>query len=134
MASLREAMDRMFEETILPSRFIEAPAMIAFPVDVIEKEDAYEVKASLPGIKPEDVDITVTGNTVTIRGERKEEHEEKRANYLMRERRFGTCSRSITLPTAADAEHAQARFEHGILTLTIPKLAEAKAKHIKVQA
>jgi HSP20 family protein len=103
----------------------------AIPMDVESREDAFVINALLPGIKPEDVDIQIEGETVTIQGEIKLEEGEKTA-WLLRERPRGSFSRSLELPTGLDAEKAKASFENGILTLSIPKSPEARPKTIKV--
>jgi HSP20 family protein len=95
--------------------------------------DEVVIKASLPGVKPEDVDITVSGDTVTIKGETKTEEEIKREDYLYQERRYGVFSRSVRLPGSMQMDKAEAVFENGVLKLTIPKAEEAKPKSIKVQ-
>jgi HSP20 family protein len=107
------------------------------PVDVFQTEEAIVVKASLPGVKPDDVDISVTGDMLTIRGEVKEEHEETDGNgkrYQIRERRYSRFSRSLTLPSTVDASKAEAEIEDGIVTLTIPKAEESKPRQITVKA
>ena len=90
------------------------------------------VTASLPGIKPEDVQTTVLGDTLTIRGESKAESEQKGQNWLLRERRFGSFQRSVNLGTPINADKASAQFEHGVLTLTLPKSEQARPKQIKL--
>ncbi len=129
---LMRAMDRMLDEMFVPSSLF-GWGRVGPAVDMYETDDAYVVKASLPGIKPEDIEITVVGDTVTIKGEVKaEEHEEKR-NYIYRERRTGRFMRSLTLPGVV-TEDAKAEFDNGVLTLTLPKPEERKAKRIKVKA
>lgn len=102
------------------------------PLDVSETDDAYEVEAALPGVKPEDVEIQVHGDTVTIKGEVKEEAGENGKSWLRRERRYGVFARSFTLPTDVDPDKATADFENGLLSLTLPKSEAARPKTIKV--
>jgi HSP20 family protein len=90
------------------------------------------VKASLPGVKPEDVEITIHGDTLTIRGEVKAEEERKGERWHLRERRFGSFQRSLSLATPVNSDQAQAHFEHGVLTLTLPKSEAAKPRQIKI--
>ena len=135
MASLRSAFDRMFDEgRPLRSLVGEGNGTSFFPVDVFETGDEIVVKASLPGVKPEDIDISVHGDVLTIKGESKEETEEKAQNWYRHERRYGAAMRQISLPGEVSAEKAQATFEDGVLRLTLPKSESAKPKTIKVQA
>jgi HSP20 family protein len=92
------------------------------------------MKAALPGLKPEDVNIDITGETLTIKGEGKAEQEVKRKDYLYQGRRYGAFSRSVVLPSGLKPDKAEATMEDGILTLTIPKAEEVKPKAIKVKA
>ena len=133
--TLREAMDRLFEESFVgrhPREWV-AAAEGTLAVDMYETEDAAVVKTAVPGIKPEDIDITISGNTLTISGETTEEEEVKEEHYIRRERRLGSFSRSVVLPESLKPDDAEASFEDGILTLTIPKAPEAKPKVIKVK-
>ncbi len=134
MAELRATMDRLLNETRhLPLVNAEETVWM-LPLDVSENEDAYIVKASIPGVNPDDIDITLVDNVLTIKAEIKEEKDIEEAKYHLRERRFGVFSRSITLPTAVDADKVEAVYEHGVLTLTIPKAEEVKARKIEVHA
>ncbi len=134
MAELRATMERLLNETRnLP--LVDAEETVwMLPLDVSENEDAYIVKASIPGVNPDDIDITLVDNVLTIKAEIKEEKDIEEAKYHLRERRFGVFSRSITLPTAVDADKVEAVYEHGVLTLTIPKAEEVKARKIEVHA
>jgi HSP20 family protein len=109
-----------------------AAGVLALPLDVAENENEFVVKASLPGVKPEDVQITVHGDTLTIRGETKVEQEKKGEQWHLRERRHGAFQRSVSLATPIDSDKAAAHFEHGVLTLTLPKSERAKPRQIKV--
>jgi HSP20 family protein len=135
LASFRSAFDRMFDEG-RPLRALvgEGNGTSYFPVDVLETGEEVIVKASLPGVKPEDIDISVHGDVLTIKGESKEEKEEKAQNWYRHERRYGAAMRQITLPNEVSAENAQATFENGVLRLTLPKSETAKPKTIKVSA
>ena len=118
MMSLREAMDRLFDDAF--TRPISVSGVSGMPaVDMYQTNDDVIVKATLPGLKPEDVDITVTGETLTLRGEFKQENEQKETSYHIRESRFGSFERSILLPTDVKADKAKADFEDGILTITM---------------
>ncbi len=134
MAELRATMDRLLNETRNLPLINAEETVWMLPLDVSENEDAYIVKASIPGVNPDDIDITLIDNVLTIKAEIKEEKEVEEAKYHLRERRFGVFSRSITLPTAVDADKVEAVYEHGVLTLTIPKAEEVKARKIEVHA
>ncbi len=134
MEQMRHRMDRIFGD-LRPWRL--APRVDSqigyFPLDISETDEAFEVEAALPGVKPEDVEVQVHGDTVTIKGNSKEEAEEKDKDWLRRERRYGVFARSFTLPTDIDAENASADFENGLLKLRLPKSEAARPKTIKVR-
>ena len=133
--SLRNAMDRLFEDSFVhPTRVWPELGGGQLAIDMYQTDDDVVVKASLPGLKPEEVDISVTGDTVTIKGEHKEEKEVKEENYIHQECRYGSLNRSVTIPVQVKADKAEAVFENGILTLTLPKAEETKPKQIKVKA
>jgi HSP20 family protein len=135
MISLREAMDRLFAESFVgPVARSRPNGVSALALDLFEGEDEITVSASIPGVKPEDIDISVTGDVLTIKGESLEEKEEEEGCYHMRERRFGSYQRSIQLPTLVQSDKAKAEFVHGVLTLSLPKAEEAKSKSIKIKA
>lgn len=133
MASLRETVDRLFEDPRTWRVNFGNPGNF-FPVDVLDTNDEVVVKASLPGVKPDDIDISVTGQVLTLKGEATEEREEKAQNWYRRERRQGSFVRQIQLPTEVDSGRAEALFENGVLRLTLPKADTVKPKTIKVQA
>jgi HSP20 family protein len=131
--SLREAMNSLLQESFVRPGMEQAQnGFSALPLDVRESENEFVIKASLPGIKPEDVQITVHGDTLTIRGEGKSEQEKKGEHWHLRERRSGAFQRSVSLTTPVNPDQAQASFEHGVLTLTLPKSEAAKPKQIKI--
>jgi len=134
--TLRDAMDRLFDDAFTrpwghtdTGRYRMAPSL-----DLFETENDVVIKAALPGMKPEDVDINVTGEMLTLKGEVKDEAESKDKAYHIREHRWGTFERSIGLPVAVVADKARAEFENGILTVTLPKADEVKPKTITVKA
>ena len=136
LMSLRQAMDKLVEDSfVTPSQLfgVFAPGL-AIPIDVYHTDNEVVVKATLPGVKPEEVDITITGDTLNVKGETKAEEDIKREDYIFKEHRYGAFSRSVTLPSGLDTDKAKASFENGILTLTIPKSAKVKPKSIKVKA
>jgi HSP20 family protein len=132
LMSLRDAMDRLVEESFISSKtgFLSGGGL---PVDVYETDQEVIVKASLPGLKPEDIDITVVGDVLTIKGVASEEAEVEDGCYYCRERREGTSQRSITLPSVIVADKAEARVEDGVLSIVLPKAEEVKPKSIKVK-
>jgi len=133
IVSLREAMDRLFDDAFTrPFGTIagfQAPA-----VDLYQTDEEVVVRASLPGIKAEDVQISVTGDLLTLKGEFKEKEEKKEKAYHLHEQRYGSFERTISLPTQVLADKAKADFEDGILTVTLPKAEEVKPKTITVKA
>ena len=136
LMSLRQAMDKLFEDSFVrPSRALAALGEVTVPaLDVYQTPDEVVVKATLAGVKPEDVAIDITGETLTIKGETKAEEEVKKKDYLYQERRYGSFSRSVVLPGGLKTDKAEATIEDGVLTLTIPKAEEVKPKAIKVKA
>jgi len=136
LVSLREAMDRLFEESVVRSEGAAlAPRVTGtLALDVYETDNDVVVKASVPGVDPEDLDISITGETLTIKGETRTEEEVEEEDYIYRERRYGAFSRSAAIPTSVEADEAEADFEDGILTLRLPKAEKVKPKAIKVKA
>ncbi len=133
--NLQRVMDRMLEETLGPwyqpvadsgrwgRRYV--------PVDIYTTDENVVILAALPGLRPEDVDITFEGNTVTLRGEFAQPTEEN-INWHLQERYYGPFERTITLNIPVDMDHAEAFFENGLLKLIIPKAEEIRPKKIKV--
>ena len=133
LMSLEKAMDRLLENTFVRPSFFGPLFGEELALDMYETDNDVVIKAALPGVKPEDIQISVVGNTLTIKGEVKEEEEVEERNYIRRERRYGKFARSVALPGEVEADKAKAEFENGILTLTIPKAEEAKPKTIEVK-
>ena len=131
---LRDAMNRLIEESFIGPRF-ELWTGRVFPVDIYETEDKlqYVFKASLPGVKPEELEITAEGGTLTVRVVKKQEEKIEKGSFLRHERFEGEMSRTIVLPSLIEAEKVEATFEHGVLTLTIPKAEAVKPKQITVR-
>lgn len=128
-------MNHLFEERFIrPTPFLAPLAEGTLAVDVYETPEDVVVKATVPGIKPEEINISVTGDVLTIKGETKQEEKVEKANYIRQERRYGAFARSISLPTSVNAEKAEAVFENGVLTLKLPKVEEVKPKVISVKA
>ena len=136
-----EEMERRFEDIFgrpfLPSVRRRLPIEErgwAPPIEVFEKEDKFVVKAELPGMKEEDIDVSVVGDTLTVKGERKTETEVKEEDYYCCERSYGSFFRSIALPSTVDAKKIEASYENGVLEVSLPKAAEVKPKKISVSA
>ncbi len=135
IVSLRDAMNRLVDDSIyLPQAFMDlmngdAPILL----DMYEENNSIVVKASLPGLKPEELSIEVQDNVLTISGKTKEEANHKEGDYLLNERRSGHFRRSVTLPCDVKVEQAEAEFEDGILTLTLPKSGTIPVKKIAVK-
>ena len=132
--TMRSLMDRFFEQGRgrLPFRMGEDLGPSSLALDVIETGEDFVVKAAVPGIDPADVDISVEDDVLSIKGEFHQAEETNEDSYLRRELRFGSFQRTLRLPPTVDAERAHAKFEHGVLTLTLPKKPEARARSIKI--
>lgn len=133
LEALQEDVNRLFQDTMArPRREAPASRVWAPPVDVAEDDDQIAVKVELPGMKKEDIDIELTGDTLTIRGERKFENEEKRDKYVRVERVYGRFQRSFTVGVPIKADELKAAYKDGILEITIPKAEEVKPKKVEV--
>lgn len=131
--ALREAMDRMFDDGYVRSAASPGRAS-TFPVDLAETDQGFLLKATLPGIRPEDVQITIHGDTLTIRGQTVQQEERPERNWIIREQRAGAFHRMLTLPAPVESEQATAEFKDGILELVLPKAEKARPRQIKVSA
>jgi HSP20 family protein len=121
---MQSQMNRMFNDMLgnlsrSPARQLEGVSEWAPAVDATTKNGDLIIRAELPGVSPEDVDISLQNNVLTIRGERKAEQEEERGGYFIRERRYGSFSRSFSLPQGTDESKVHARFDHGVLEVTV---------------
>jgi len=131
--TLREAMDRLFEDSFVPARrrLAEgAERRFRLPLDAYTTADEIVIQANMPGVKPETVEITIEGDTLTIKGERPGPIEN--VDYVMQERVYGPFQRTLNINIPVDADKAEATFENGLLTLTIPKAEAVKPKTIQV--
>jgi len=128
MLTMREAMNRLFEESMVPS------GELSIAVDMHETDEDVVVEADLPGLKPEDVELSVHENTLHIKGEFETKEEEERGDVHFQERRYGSFRRAIGLPSPINPDEAEAEFEDGVLTITLPKVEERKSKQIEVQS
>lgn len=138
LVSLRSAMDRLFEDSFVNPLTFRTMALgegsgVSPQVDIHQTDDELVVTAALPGMKSDDLDITITGQQLTLRGELAADEEIKRDQYLYRERRFGSFSRSFELPVRVQGDQATASFNDGILTLRIPKAEDVKPRQIQIR-
>lgn len=135
LITLREAMDRLFEESFVRpgTRWAvgREESTYPLPIDIYVTDEELVVTAAVPGVDPEDVDVTIEGDTLTIRGEMKGRLEN--VNYVIQERPYGKFQRQLRLNIPVQADKAEATFDKGVLTLSIPKQDEAKPRQIKVR-
>jgi HSP20 family protein len=145
--NLRREVDRLFEDFILspfrlPFRrpafgiepFLAPESWVAVPaVDFVEKDNAYEVHADLPGIDEKDIEVKVANGVLTIKGQKEEAKEEKKEDYHLRERHYGSCERALRVPDTVDTDKIAATFKKGVLTVTLPKSAEAQKLVKKIE-
>jgi HSP20 family protein len=135
MMTLREAMDRLFDDAFTrPLSIRDGWSLSAPAIDMYQTENDVVVKASIPGMKAEDVQINITGDVLTLKGEVKQDEERNDKAWHIREQRFGSFERSVALPTSVKTDKADAVFENGILTITLPKADEVKPKTINIKA
>ena len=133
LMSLRSAMDRLFEDSFVRHSYGTGfDQMGTLPLDVTSTADSLIVEAAMPGIKPEDVEITVENGTLSIRGEQRQERREGEGENLVQEIRRSSVSRTVSLPSGLEPDKATASFEHGMLTLRIPKAEEVKPRQIRI--
>jgi HSP20 family protein len=133
--TLRRTVDRLFDDDVFHPRAWRTVSLGAEPaLDVTTTPDELLVKASLPGWQPEDVEITLTGSTLTISGEMREEARREEESWILNEIRRASFSRTLELPEGLLGDRASATYEHGILTLHIPKAEEVKPKQIRITA
>ena len=133
MMTLREAMDRLFDDAFTRPLSLSGNTWSIPAVDMYQTDNEVVVKAALPGINADEVQINVTGEVLTLKGETKQENETKEKAYHIREQRWGAFERSLVLPTEVVADKAKADFENGILTITLPKADEVKPKTINIK-
>jgi HSP20 family protein len=135
MLSWNRAMERMLDLYGEDELNFNDQINLRVPLDVIEKDDEYIIKANVAGLDPENLDITYTNNTLTIKGEVSDEREEteEKGRYHLRERRYGSFSRSISMPGSVDVNKIKAETKSGVLELHLPKKEEVKPKRIEVK-
>ncbi len=135
MMTLREAMDRLFDDAFTSPLSVRSGWSMSTPaIDMYQTDNEVVVKASIPGIKAEEVQINISGEVLSLKGEVKHEEERQDKAWHIREQRFGSFERSVALPTAVKTDKAEAVFENGILTVTLPKADEVKPRTINIKA
>jgi HSP20 family protein len=132
MLNLRNTVDRLFETTLNDLDTNTQTLSWGVPLDVIEQDEAFVVKASVPGINPDELEITFSDNVLTIKGEVRSDEEVKDTRYHMRERRYGSFARSISLGSRIQGDKIEAKYDNGVLELTLPKSDEVKPKRIQI--
>jgi HSP20 family protein len=133
MVTFREAMDRWLQQSLSGTgHLLQNIRPESIPIDAIEHDDGFEVRAAVPGVRPEDIEVTVQGERVTIRAEARSDEEAAADNWLIREHRSGVMQRSITLPSPVSSDKAEARIENGVLSLRLPKTQGVEARRISV--
>lgn len=130
--TLREAVSKLFEESLVPTAPGRNGGNFLPAIDLSETPEAYLIEATMPGVKAEDVNITFENGVLTISGEAKQETEQKDRNYHRIERRYGRFSRSVSFPSTVKGDAIEAKLEHGVLKLTLPKAEEVKPRKINV--
>ncbi len=126
-----DEMERMFDDPFFGRR-TDREQNWGLPLDVAEGENAYIVRASIPGINPDDVDVSISDNVLTIRGEMKHQEDQQNERLVLRERRMGSFTRSVSFPMAVDADRVEASCEHGVLTLRLPKAETSRPRRINI--
>jgi HSP20 family protein len=132
---MRDAMARLFDDPFFRSPFggLLGRAEAGVPLEIVEHEDAVEIRAAVPGFKPEEIEVQLQGDLLTLRGTVEARHEEEKGNCYLREWRIESFQRAVQLPGTVDADKAEAHFVHGVLTLRLPKVPEQIARKIEVQ-
>jgi HSP20 family protein len=134
MMSMRHMMDRLMESAFVPTEsWAQAGDSFNVHMDFSETPEAYEIKLAVPGVNPDDIDISLENNTLSVRGEMRNESEQEDASHHLREIRYGTFSRSLMLPSNVNAEAIEAECDNGILRLRLPKTEAAKPRRIQVR-
>ena len=132
MVTLRDSLDRFFDERFFTPMFGVEGMNETIPLDIIEEGNDLKVKASVPGVQPQNLHVEVVDDRLHIWGEAKEEKDRKEENYRLREHRYGRIERMVTLPYPVNSDKAKAEFKDGMLNLTLPKSAETPRKEIKI--
>ena len=133
MMSLRNEIDRLFDQSLNVDWPLDERGLQELALDLSETDDAYVVKASVPGIAADELDISLTDNVLAIKGEFKREETTENKRYHLRERRYGTFERSVRFPMQVQADQVEAAYDAGVLTLTVPKAEEVRPRRIAIK-
>jgi len=133
LRQMEETMNRLWRGLGIGPTYHDGAEDWNILLDVVQHKDDIIVKASIPGVKPEDIDVAIEDNVLTLKAERKLEYEEKDANYLIQERATGSFFRALHLPDTVDTNKVQSHYENGVLTITMPKAEEKKRKQIQIK-
>ena len=135
--SLHDQMDRLFDEafgSVAPAGTGGGETVLTLPIDVRQTDQAFVIEASVPGFTPDDVEVTLDGNVLTIKGNRRQDTEDRQQGWIRRERRTASVYRQVALPNEVRSEEITASFHNGVLTLTVPRAQKAHPKRIPVNA
>jgi len=131
--SLQDEMNRLFNDFFSPDERLLGEMEFTPSVDISENKNEIVIEADLPGMEEKDIDVSIAGDLLTIKGERKDEKEEKEEDYYRKERVYGSFSRQITLPKHIKREDVKAKFKNGVLKITLPKSEDYKEKEVKIE-
>ena len=136
LVTLRGAIDHLFHESFVRpwAALFPSGTRTGMALDVYDQDDKIVVEATMPGVKPEDIDIRIQGDVLTIRSEAKQEKEVSKDRYSYKERSYGAVQRSLTLPSSVNADQAEAKLDNGVLKLSLPKVEQQRAKSVKVRS
>ena len=132
--NLHDQMDQLFNQTLNQTVMPTGTQTVSLPLDIRQSDEAYFIEASVPGFAPDEVEVTLDENVLTIRGEHKTEKDETKGGYVRRERRQTSVFRQVGLPSEVKADEITARFENGILTVQVPRAQKAQPRRIEVSA
>ena len=133
LADLRREMERIFDQFLEERPARKARGAWLPTVDIYERNDHFVVRADIPGVRPENIDVSVQDDVLTIHGERKHEEEVRDEKYYRAERRFGSFERTVMLPPTVDRERVKATFDNGVLEVTPPKLPQVQPKKVEIE-
>src|ERR671914_324800 len=129
---MQETMNHLWRGFGAGTPYGQGMGNLAVPLDVVQQEDNFVIRASLPGVNPDNIDVSIEDNVLTIRGHSAHEAEHQEGNYLMRERRSGSFYRALRLPDTVDSDQAQPHYENGVLSITFPRMELKRAKRLQI--